>query len=249
MTEAERIAAAGFRAVEVPFAAPPGGCSPAADAWDPLWEVLASASIAVVLHLGGGGVGTAVKVAAPISLPGWYDAERLAPGLFPRGMEVLRENAMAGGIALATLHLPAEVFLTSLILGGGLERHPGLRVVVLEMGAQWVSSWVERLDAVATGYRAFGLRPLELLPSEVIRRQVRVTPFERNQLGAWLDRDGLREVYAFASDFPHAEGGRNPVARLSKALAGHGDDVLERFFVTNASPILGAYGGTGASVR
>ena len=123
---------------------------------------------------------------------------------------------MAGGVALATLHLPAEVFLTSLILGGGLERHPGLRVVVLEMGAQWVSSWVERLDAVAIGYRAFGLRPLELLPSEVIRRQVRVTPFERNQLGAWLDRDGLREVYAFASDFPHAEGGRNPVARLSQ---------------------------------
>jgi uncharacterized protein len=242
LVDAERIVAAGFRAVEIPFAAPPGGCSPAAEVWDPLWRLLDDASVAVVLHLGGGGAGTAATPPRTFVAPGWYAAERLAPGLFPKGMEVLRESAKAGAVALATLHVPAEVFLTSLILGGGLERHSGLRVVVLEMGAQWVSSWVERIDGVAMGYRAFGLRPLELLPSEVIRRQVRVTPFERNQVGAWLDRDGLQEVYAFASDFPHAEGGRNPVARLSKALAGRGGDVLERFFVTNASPILGPVG-------
>jgi predicted TIM-barrel fold metal-dependent hydrolase len=240
LAEAERIAAAGFRAVEVPFAAPPGERSPAADAWDPLWALLAAESIAVVLHLGGGGgTGAAVPTRRAFLAPGWYDAERLAPPDFPRGMEVLRESAKAGAIGIATLHIPAEVFLTSLVLGGALERHPGLRVVVLEMGGQWVASWVERLDAVTAGYRGFGLRPPELLPSELIRRQVRITPFERNQVGAWLERDGLDEVYAFASDFPHAEGGRDPVGRLTKALAPRGPEALERFFVTNASAILG----------
>jgi predicted TIM-barrel fold metal-dependent hydrolase len=239
IAEAERIAGAGFRAVEVPFAAPPGGCSPAADAWDPLWELLAAQSIAVVLHLGGAGVGAAVAPRRAFLAPGWYASERLAPAPFPRAMEALRENAKAGPVALATLHLPAEVFLTSLVLGGALERHPQLRVVVLEMGAQWVGAWVERLDAVAAGYRAFGLPPLDLMPSEVIRRQVRVTPFERNPLGDWLDRDGLVEVYAFASDYPHAEGGRDPVGRLQRALVGQPDEAAERFFVTNAAPILG----------
>jgi predicted TIM-barrel fold metal-dependent hydrolase len=237
--DAERIAAAGFRAVEVPFAAPPADRSPAADAWDALWALLAGEGIALVLHLGAAGPGAAVAPARHFFTPGWNRAERLAPGRFPRSMEVLRENAMAGPVGLATLHVPAEVFLTSLVLGGALERHPRLHVVVLEMGGQWVSSWVERLDGIAAGYRTFGLEPLTLRPSEVIRRQVRITPFERNDVGAWLDRDGLDEVYAFASDFPHAEGGRHPVERFRRSLARRGDAALERFFVTNAAPILG----------
>lgn len=239
VAEAERIATAGFRAVEVPFAAPPGDCAPSADVWDPLWSLLAAAHIAVVLHLGGAGPGAAVPPRRAGIDPGWNRVDRLEPGDFPRGMEILRENARAGPVGIATLHVPAEVFLTSLVLGGALERHPGLHLVVLEMGGQWVSSWVERLDAVASGYRRFGLSPLDIRPSEVIRRQVRITPFESNQVADWLDRDGLEEVYAFASDFPHAEGGRDPVARLTRALEGRGDVALERFFVANAAAILG----------
>ena len=237
--EAERIADAGFRAAEIPFAAPPGGVSPSAAVWDPVWNVLARAGVALVLHLGGAGPGAAVPPRRVFLDPGWNHADRLEPGEFPRGMEGLRENARAGTVGLATLHLPAEVFLSSLVLGGALERHPGLRVVVLEMGAQWVSSWVERLDGVAEGYRNFGLEPLALRPSDVIRRQVRIAPFERNPIGSWLARDGLDEVYAFASDFPHAEGGRDPVGRLTRSLDGLGPATLERFFVTNAEPILG----------
>jgi predicted TIM-barrel fold metal-dependent hydrolase len=237
--EAERIADAGFRSVEVPFAAPPGGVAPSAAVWDPVWSVLARAGVALVLHLGGAGPGAAVPPRRAFLDPGWNLADRLEPGEFPRGMEGLRENARAGTVGLATLHLPVEVFLTSLVLGGALERHPDLNVLVLEMGAQWVSSWVERVDGVAEGYRNFGLAPLALRPSEVIRRQVRIAPFERNPIGSWLARDGLEEVYAFASDFPHAEGGRDPVRRLTRALDDLGAPAVERFFVTNAEPILG----------
>lgn len=239
VTDAERIAELGFRAVEVPFAAPPGGLSPGDSAWDPLWACLAGAGIAAVLHLGGAGVGAAVPPPRSFLDPGWRQAQRLDPGPYPQSLATVRANAMGIPVSLATLHLPAETFCSSLILAGGLDRHPDLRVVVLEMGAQWVSSWVERLDAIADSYPTFGLPPLASRPSEAIRRQLRVTPFERNDVATWVERDGLAEVYAFASDYPHAEGGRDPAATFGRNLARLGPGAIERFFVANAAEVLG----------
>lgn len=239
LVQAAAIAARGFRAVEVPFAAPPGARSPGDPAWDPMWKLFEANSVAVVLHLGGAGAGTAVPAARSFLDRGWTSISHLQTDLFPECMKSLSENANAGPVALATLHLPAEVFLSSLILGGALERHPALQVVVLEMGAQWVSSWVERLDGVAGTYGMFGLPRLKDLPSTCIKRQVRIAPFERNNVAEWLARDGLDEVYAFASDFPHAEGGHDPIGRLSRTLEPLGDAAVERFFVGNASSILG----------
>lgn len=237
--EAERLARAGLRAVEIPFAAPPDGVSPADERWDPVWATLAEAGMSVVLHLGGAGAGTAVPAHRDFLDKGWTRVARLRTDLFPERMRTLSENANAGPVALATLHIPAEVFLTSVVLGGLLDRHPDLRFVVLEMGAQWVASWVERLDAVSDTYAMFGLPPLERRPSEAIRAQVRVAPFERNDVASWIEADGLDEVYAFASDFPHAEGGRDPFGRLARTLERLGPTVLDRFFVDNAASILG----------
>ena len=39
-----------------------------------------------------------------------------------------------------------QMGLLSLICGGVLERHPGMRVVFLESGCGWVPAWLERLD-------------------------------------------------------------------------------------------------------
>ncbi len=239
MVQANTIVARGFRAVEVPFAAPPGARSPGDPAWDPMWKLFQANGVAVVLHLGGAGAGTAVPAARSFLDRGWTSISHLQTDLFPKCMKTLSENVNAGPASLATLHLPAEVFLGSLILGGALDRHPGLQVVVLEMGAQWVGSWVERLDGVAGTYGMFGLPRLKDLPSTCIKRQVRITPFERNNVAEWIGRDGLDQVYSFASDFPHAEGGHDPIGRLSRTLAPLGDAVAERFFVGNASSILG----------
>jgi predicted TIM-barrel fold metal-dependent hydrolase len=239
MVQANTIVARGFRAVEVPFAAPPGARSPGDPSWDPMWKLFEANGVAVVLHLGGAGAGTAVPAARSFLDRGWTSISHLQTDLFPECMKTLSENVNAGPVSLATLHLPAEVFLSSLILGGALERHPGLQVVVLEMGAQWVSSWVERMDGVAGTYGMFGLPQLKDLPSTCITRQVRITPFERNNVAEWIGRDGLDQVYSFASDFPHAEGGHDPIGRLSRTLAPLGDAAAERFFVANASSILG----------
>jgi predicted TIM-barrel fold metal-dependent hydrolase len=230
--EAEHAVARGARAVEIGFATPPAGCSPADPALDPMWSTLAAGSVAVMLHVGGGGPGGALWPERPFLDPAWGAAPTL------RHPEL--GGLLAGPFDLATLHLPAQVFLSVMVLGGVLTRHPNLAVGVMELGAAWVPSWVAGLDQAATGFRRFGLPLPAELPSEVVRRQVRVSPFNREPVASYLQSPGLSEVFAFSTDYPHSEGGRNPVNRLAATLEPLGADVLEQFFVGNGSRLLPA---------
>jgi predicted TIM-barrel fold metal-dependent hydrolase len=229
IAEAERAAARGAWAVEICFASPPGGRSPADPELDRLWEVLAEASVALVLHIGGGGPGCALRPERAFLDPAWGAAPRLR---LPHAM-------LAGPFDFATVHLPAQVFLSAMVLGGVLARHPRLAVGVLELSGAWVPSWVAGLDQAATGFRRFGLPLPAELPSEAIRRQLRVSPFNREPVADYLSGD-LSEVFAFSTDFPHVEGGRDPVRRLAADLEPLGADAAERFFVTNGSRLLPA---------
>jgi len=64
--------------------------------------------------------------------------------------------------------LPSMIALGSVVLGGVLERHPGLRVAFLEAGASWVPYVVDRMQE---SYDTFGLRGdgLELDPGAAVR--------------------------------------------------------------------------------
>lgn len=53
IAEAQRVIAAGLRAVLVQDGIPTGGCSPASKETDTLWSVLAEADVATLLHVGG----------------------------------------------------------------------------------------------------------------------------------------------------------------------------------------------------
>jgi predicted TIM-barrel fold metal-dependent hydrolase len=229
--EAEHAVARGARAVEIGFATPPAGLSPADPALDRLWATLADGSVAVMLHVGGGGPGGAVWPERPFLDPAWGAAPTLRLPEFG--------SMLAGPFDLATLHLPAQVFLSVMVLGGVLSRHPGLAVGVMELGAAWVPSWVAGLDQAATGFRRFGLPLPSELPSEAVRRQVRVSPFNLEPVADYL-QSGLPEVFAFSTDYPHSEGGRDPVTRLTTALEPLGTDALDQFFVTNGSRLLPA---------
>jgi hypothetical protein len=53
-----------------------------------------------------------------------------------------------------------------------------------------------------------------------------------------IDRFGLEEVYCFSTDFPHPEGGMDPLEQMTASVARHGDAMLERLLVTNAELFL-----------
>lgn len=78
-----------------------------------------------------------------------------------------------------------------------------------------------------------------MLPSEYLRRNFRATPFVHEDVGGMIDHFGLEEVYCFSTDFPHPEGGRAPLQKMTSTLSGHDDEIMEKFLVGNSELLLG----------
>jgi hypothetical protein len=76
------------------------------------------------------------------------------------------------------------------------------------------------------------LRALHRKPSQQITDQLRFTPFVFEDLGAMIAESNDR-LYLFSSDYPHPEGGRNPLGRFEGSLAGASQETLTRFYAEN----------------
>jgi predicted TIM-barrel fold metal-dependent hydrolase len=244
IAEASRVVDAGAQAVEIPISNPPAGLSPADVRWDPLWHLLAEARVPVVLHVGAGGIGTMGGQARSFLDLRWGATDSLRQPLEAGAVHPYGDvPGNTGAFDIATQHVAAETFLTALVLGGTLARVPNLRVGVLEFGAQWVSSWVERLDMAwegAAGLFRYRGAAVPRRPSMYVREQVRVAAVYGEPVGRYIERDGLSEVYVFSSDYPHVEGGVDPVDRFLDSLAPYGRDVTDAFFRTNSLALLPA---------
>ena len=222
IAEAERVVAGGARAVFIQDGVAPGGHSPAAPEVDPLWKLLAEARVPVTLHIGGqeGFFGSSA----------WQRTELLQPGTFSDGEPV-------GPHMLATMHLSPQNYLASMLFGGVFDRHPTLRVGVIELGAMWVGPFVDLLEDRLQLSRRLR-QALQRRPSEVFVDQIRVTPFYWERTARQIERYGMPEVYAFSTDFPHPEGGTDPIGRMAADIERLGADAVEAFFVGNAELLL-----------
>jgi predicted TIM-barrel fold metal-dependent hydrolase len=83
------------------------------------------------------------------------------------------------------------------------------------------------------------LRKLELRPSEYVRRQIRVTPYPSEPVG-WIIEQVGEEVCLFSSDYPHVEGGRNPIKRFESSMTGVSERAEKRFYADNFVDLMGA---------
>ena len=118
-------------------------------------------------------------------------------------------RAMAGLMAPGTHHAVILFFdqymtLANLVYAGVLERHPGLRVAVLESGGGWIAHWMDRLDEFTESY-GWQLLGLRSKPSEYFRRQgfVSFDPGEHT-MAALAPLVGA-DTMIWASDFPHSD--------------------------------------------
>lgn len=203
---------------------PAEGRSPGHNDLDPVWAALAEAGMPFVLHVGGN----------PLQLnPAWMNTGRPVPTDWLGGGENVR------GKDMVALHHAAATFVSVLTLDGVLQRHPDLRGGVIELGAGWVPSMLRRLDQVVGLWKRSepDLAALTTLPSEQITRQMAFTPYPFEDVGT-LVRESNDELYLFSSDYPHIEGGRNPLGRFNASLEGFDDEVLERFFSHNMTELL-----------
>jgi predicted TIM-barrel fold metal-dependent hydrolase len=71
-----------------------------------------------------------------------------------------------------------------------------------------------------------------------VRRQVRATPYPAEDVG-WIAANAGDEVCLFSSDYPHVEGGRNPIKRFEESMQALSEVQKQRFYVENFADLMG----------
>lgn len=206
----------------------PRGHSPSHVGLHPVWSAAQEAGVPIIFHVGGGG-------------------ELLDPAYFENGLPAIpdfhggEENFRS--VDYMAIPYPPMQTLATMIVDGVMERFPDLRFGVIEQGASWLPGWMRMLDSAQDAFHKNEerLRDLSLRPSEYVRRQVRVTPYPAEDVG-WIIANSAPEICLFSSDYPHVEGGRNPIRRFEASLdaAAVGDDERDRFYRSNFEDLMGA---------
>jgi len=218
LAELDFILAKGLEAVWIPHR-PCGDRAPGHIDLDPFWAKLAESGLPFVLHVGG----------APLQLAkAWMNNGRPPTKDWLGGGENLRTKDVA------LLHEGPEQFLTMMVLDGVFHRNPGLRGAAVELGAGWVPEMLRRLDWVVKHWSRndANLQGLSRIPSEQLTEQMAFTPFVFEEVGTFIDQSNP-DLYLFSSDYPHIEGGRNPIGRFESALEGRSEAVKEKFYAEN----------------
>ncbi|HEX5065446.1 MAG TPA: amidohydrolase family protein [Myxococcota bacterium] len=170
-----------------PVPKPTGSTSPGHTDHDPFWARCAEAGVTVAFHAADSGYG---RYAAA-----WEGA---------RQMEGFRGHAF--GMSALPGRAVMDTF-AALLVHGVFRRFPKLQVASIENGSFWVPWLFTNLK------KAFGQMPDAFGhedPREVFRRHVSVAPYFEDDIPALVDLIGAERVL-YGSDFPHAEGLREPL--------------------------------------
>jgi predicted TIM-barrel fold metal-dependent hydrolase len=219
---ASEAVADGCAAVMVPSTAA-GDRAPTHPDLDPFWDVLTQSNVPFVLHVGGGG---------RLLDPAFHNNDMPVTDHLGGGENIRSKDFLA-------IHNSPEVFLGTLILDGLFDRFPLLRGGCIEQGAGWVVSWMRHLDYAQRAFRRTEepLRQLAAPPSEYVRRHLKFTPFPGEPVGWMMEQVGS-ELFMFSTDYPHPEGGRDPLAKFEETLVGVDDADLARFYEGNMAELL-----------
>lgn len=219
--EIEEAVRLGCRTVWIP-AGPAGERSPTHPDLDGVWARLQDANMPFMTHIGAG----------QIPIEAAYLNNGLKTTDFLGGGETVRAKDFM------LMHAPSELFLSALVLDGTFEKFPRLRGGCIEQGAMWVIPWLKRLDAAQEAFvRTEPALALPLRASEYARRNLRFTPFPTEPVG-WMIEQAGSELFLFSSDYPHIEGGRNPLKRFESTMKDIDEDAKDRFYARNFAELM-----------
>lgn len=190
------------------------------------------------------------RLADPAYEPFWAECERRSIGVVLHEgthsyLPAAGADRFTSRFALHACSHPIEqmMALLDLIEGGVLERHPGLRVALLEAGCGWLPYWLWRLDEEYAHLADEVRERVRMAPSEYFRRQcfIAAEPDEP-LLAEVIERIG-EDRFLFGTDFPHVDHddgqvgralalrGRMTRAAIEKIVWGN----AERFFQLDAA--------------
>jgi predicted TIM-barrel fold metal-dependent hydrolase len=227
---ADEVLAEGGKALLVPSGCPRGH-SPSHRGLDPIWARAQEARLPVVFHVGGGHRLADGKL---LDMDYFENGGPPVPD-FHGGDENFRS---VDYMAIPTAPMQT---LATLIFDGVLDRFPELRIGVIEQGASWVPSWMRFMDSAFDAFRKREerLQALSMRPGDYVRRQIRVTPYPAEDVG-WIVENAGDTVCLFSSDYPHVEGGRNPIKRFEESMSGLTEAQKQRFYHDNMVDLMGS---------
>jgi uncharacterized protein len=214
--ELKRARAAGSTVVQI-RGEPAGDKSLAHPDFECFWSAVEDLGMIVMIHVGGGRV---------LIDGGWINNGG-------------HTGDFVGLARLASFQVP-QVTLAALLKRGVLQRHPGLRIVIGELGISWVPGFVEFMDSGVDATKPGSLTwEWPLKPGEYIQRQVRVTALGLGErLRPSVDR-APQGVIVFSSDYPHPEGAPDCFNAFERQLGDLDREHKEHFFGASMAKFLG----------
>jgi predicted TIM-barrel fold metal-dependent hydrolase len=178
--EIKRLGEEGARAIQLPLYPLDLGFLPYWDkVYDPLWEAIAERNMTISQHVG-------------------------IMSYLLEGMGV-HDPTPVKGIMQSLPPIFMSESLAGWLVSGVLERHPDLKVVLVEAGLGWIPYMLDRLDRMVHrhGWDHFDM-PIKELPSFYWKRNMAAT-FEEDELGISLrDHIGIENLL-WATDYPHPD--------------------------------------------
>ncbi len=199
---------------------PIGGKSPAHPDHDPFWATVNEAGVGVIFHVSNSGYNR---------MFGTYWSED------PKNPSHKQSPLQW---ALCATERPITDTLTALTLHNLFGRHPGVKILSIENGSDWVRHLLKVVDkAAAMGRRGKMLGgALPDKPSEMLKEHLWVCPFPEDDVVDLIDVLGDDHVL-FGSDWPHPEGLREPKAFVD-LLDGCDETTVRKVMRSNAAELL-----------
>jgi predicted TIM-barrel fold metal-dependent hydrolase len=214
--ELEWVVERGAKAILIRPAPPSGVRGPRSfglPEFDPFWEKVVEADLLVGMHSSDSG----------------YD--RYTNDWMGNDSEMLPFQPQA--FRMLSQWRPIEDSVAALICHGALSRHPDLKVAVIENGSSWVAPLLSNLaDIHKKMPQDFAEHPVD-----VFKRNVHVSPFWEEDLGALAELIGTEHVL-FGSDYPHPEGLADPASYVAE-LAGLPDESIRKIMGGNLARLVG----------
>lgn len=212
--ELDRVLDAGARFIMLP-AGPAYGRSPGDPYFDPFWARINEAKVVVSYHI------SEFYYQANVAADwGW----KLVP---PFQFSAWQWQNTYG-------ERPITDTLSALIFDNLFGRFPNIKVLVSEFGAEWVPHFIRHMDksrGMARNGRWLGGQ-LSERPSTIFKNHIRVVPYPEDDTIAMAEKLGTIDCLVMGSDWPHAEGLREPADFFDK-VEGLGDERRRLFLRDN----------------
>lgn len=224
LQELDRVLSSGARLVLI-TPGPIGGRSPADPHFDRFWARLQEAGVPLIYHVG------ASRFAEIYAVP-WGENPNPASH---------RHSAL--NMYMAMGERPVTDSLAALIFHNLFARFPGLKILSIENGSQWVKHLLYKLDTIArlnNNKDLWRFGSLTATPSELFKKHVWVAPYHEDDIEGLAQLIGPDRILA-GSDFPHPEGLEWP-QQFADELSGLDPHAIRKIMRSNSAGLLGLGG-------